>query len=295
MIEPSFAKTVAYGLLATISLNLGRGLQKYGVDAIAHPKKILSEKGYPFRFFIWCVGTAGMVASTFLTFAACAYGPVTIVAALSGVGLVALALFSAFVLRESVGRMEIFAMGLILFGTVLAGYFEKWDRIANYGFAQQGGGPILHRNMVVFGLAVLIIGVGMIVYCIRNERRAFGVIFGGVAGICGGTSVFFQKACMIRCGCSDIFADIPSALVNPFFYLFIVTGFLDFLIIQYALTKAKAVTVVPSYQSFYIIVPIVGGMVAYFDRVNLVQFCGLILLLWGVLVLSRFLGRAEEP
>jgi drug/metabolite transporter (DMT)-like permease len=291
MFESSLTKTVVYGLLATVSLNLGRGLQKYGVLSITHPRRIFREPGYPFLFLVWCLGTAGMVASTFLTFAACAYGPVTIVAALSGVGLIALALFSAFVLKETIGRRELLAIGLILLGTVLAGYFDRWERIANYGLPAKNGELIAWRNLVLFSLAVVALSMGMAVYSLRRHQRAFGAIFGGIAGICGGISVFFQKASLIYCGCADIFADVAAAVRNPYFHLFIVSGLLDFFVIQYALSKAKAVTVVPSYQSFYIGVPIVGGLAAYFERVNFIQLVGMVFLLRGVTILSSYLGR----
>jgi drug/metabolite transporter (DMT)-like permease len=291
MTELSLAKTVLYGVLAAISLNLGRGLQKYGVLSITHPRRIFREKGYPWLFFVWCLGTGGMVASTFLTFAACAYGPVTIVAALSGIGLIALALFSAFVLKEPIGRRELQAIGLILFGTVLAGYFEGWERIANYGLPAPPGASIAISHLALFSLAIVALSFGLAAYSIRRNYRAFGAIFGGISGICGGISVFYQKAALIYCGCTDIFADIPAAVRNPYFYLFIVSGLMDFFVMQYALSKAKAVTVVPSYQSFYIAVPIVGGLAAYFERVNLIQIAGIVLLFRGVTILSSYLGR----
>ncbi|MBZ0272627.1 EamA family transporter [bacterium] len=295
------SKTVFYGLSATVCLSLGRGLQKYGVESIAHPARIFREKGYRFRFLVWCAGTAGMVASTFLTFTACAYGPVTIVAALSGVGLVALAIFAAFVLREKIGRAEIQAIALILAGTLLAGYFERWPRFKSYGFTPDTAAAVwpapvssIHLpNLVVFALVAASISIALVFWCVRHGYRGAGVILGGVAGIGGGMSVFFQKACMIRCTCDDIFADIPAALRNPFFYLFIATGLADFAIVQIALAKAKAVTVVPSYQALYIIIPIAGGVAAYYDQGNAIQLAGIALLIWGVVRISGFLGRSE--
>lgn len=54
-----------------------------------------------------------------------------------------------------------------------------------------------------------------------------------------------------------------------------------------------AVTVVPCYQSFYIAIPILGGIVAYYDSINVIQLLGIALLLSGVIRLSIFIGKGE--
>jgi len=49
---------------------------------------------------------------------------------------------------------------------------------------------------------------------------------------------------MLHCACVDLFADVPTVLRNPYFYPFVVFGVLDFVTTQYALKRARAVTVV---------------------------------------------------
>ena len=50
-------------------------------------------------------------------------------------------------------------------------------------------------------------------------------------------------------------------------------------------------TVVPCYQSFYMLVPIVGGMIGYGERLAWPQLFGLAWLLAGVVLVSRYLAR----
>ena len=291
MVEPSLAKAAAYGIASAVSLCLGKGLQKYGVVALTHPRQWFRQKGLWFKLVVWCCGTGGIVASALLLFTALAYGPVTLIAALSGTGLIALALFSAFVLKEKVTREEVIGIGLIVAGTALAGYFEKWERIANYGLTNYSSRPVAVSALVGFSLALAAISAAGTLYSIRNNYKFFGPIFGSISGFCGGISLFYQKGTMMYCGCTEIFADISAVLRNPYFYLFVVTGLGDFAVTQYALTRAKAVTVVPCYQSFYIVIPIIGGLLAYYESVNLIQMTGLALLLWGVMLLSMQLAR----
>jgi uncharacterized membrane protein len=290
MPEQSLIIAGVYGVLSAVSLCLGKGLQKYGVDVIVHPKTMLRRDNL-FKLFVWCLGTSGMVASALLLFTACAYGPITIIAALSGTGLIALALFSTWVLKERIGRSEIAGIILIVAGTALAGYFEKWPGVANVSLAAAPARPFNATTTVLFSLGVVALSLGMAAYSLKNHYRFFGPIFGSISGFCGGISIFYQKGTMIYCRCDAIFADIPAVLRNPFFYPFVITGLLDFLVTQYALTRSKAVTVVPCYQSFYIALPIGGGILAYYESFNVLQLAGVALLLWGVVLVSRYVAR----
>ncbi len=290
MVARSLGLTMWYAILSAISVSLGKGLQKYGVEVLFRPRDLCSGKN-PFKLFVWCLGTAGIVISPFLVFAACAYGPVTIVAACSGTGLVALALFSVVVLKEPIGSGEYLGIGAIIIGTALAGYFEKWERVANFTLHNPFGKQIHVVNMTIVSLAIVVLSICAAAYAVRHMDRFFGVVFGSISGFCGGLSVFFQKAAMIRCNCENIFGDIPAVVRNPFFYLFALTGIADFVVTQYALKKSKAVTVVPCYQSFYIAVPIVGGIAAYYESINVIQIGGMLLLLSGVILLSTHLAK----
>jgi uncharacterized membrane protein len=292
VVEPSLFKAVLYGVLGAVSVCLGKGFQKYGVEFVTGPVRVFREGKY-LKIFMWFLGTAGIVSSAFFMFAACAYGPVSLAAALSGTGLVALALFSAFILREPIGRSEIAGMTAIIIGTVLAGYFDGFKGVGSYGIENPGGGQIHIFNMVVFSLAVAVLSVVSAAWSIKNGYRFFGIVFGCISGFCGGISVFYQKGAMLLCRCSDIFADIPAALRNPYFYLFALTGIGDFLVTQYALTRSKAVTVVPCYQSVYMLVPVVGGIAAYYERFNVIQAAGVALLTGGIILLSVFISRKD--
>ena len=156
----------------------------------------------------------------------------------------------------------------------------------SYGF--------LAMVVLVTFLVTLSVSIAAAAYSIRNNYKSFGIIFGSISGFCGGISVFYQKGAMICCRCEDIFSDIPAVLRNPYFYLFAISGLLDFAVTQYALTRSKAVTVVPCYQSFYIVIPIVGGIGAYYESINMLQVGGILLLMVGVVLLSIYVAK-DQP
>jgi uncharacterized membrane protein len=240
---------------------------------------------------MWLLGTGGMVASAFFMFAACAYGPVSLAAALSGTGLVALWLFSTLVLKEPVGHAELAGIVCIVVGTVFAGWSDLWPVLASYGFDNPAAAPMSLPGLIGFSCVIAALAVGAAAWSVRHQYRWFGVVFGSISGFCGGISIFYQKAAMLHCQCADIFDDVPSALRNPFFYLFALTGVGDFLVTQVALTRAKAVTVVPAYQSWYMLVPAVGGIVSYYERFTLAQAAGVALLGVGIVLVSMFVAK----
>jgi len=289
----SLPKAIAYGVLAALSLSVGKGLQKYGLAFVTQPRQTLRERKHR-EVAAWCTGTAGVVGSAFFVFAACAYGPVSLVAALSGTGLVGLVAFSAWALRERVGKTELAGIALVVTGTLLVGCFDAWPRLPGYGLARRGTGGLHAGNLIVYASGIVAVSLAAAFASVRSGYRAFGLVFGSIAGLCGGLSVFFQKAAMIQCACSDIFADIPSTVRMPYFYLFALTGLGDFAVTQYALTRAKAVTVVPSYQVFNMLVPVVGGVVAYYERLNALQIVGVATLAAGTGLLSVFVGQGER-
>jgi len=292
VVQQSLALAAIYGICGAVSVSLGKGFQKYGVSVLLRPREMFQRRNL-FKLFVWLLGTAGIVSSAFFLFAACAYGPLTIISALSGTGLVALVLFGVLVLKEPFGTNEMLGVAAIIVGTVLAGYFEGSPALANHHLANPSDQHFSVPNVVAMGLGVAALSLAAAAYSWRHGDRYFGVIFGSISGFCGGISLFFQKGSMLFCSCTNIFGDIPAALRNPFFYLFAVTGILDFVVTQYALTRSKAVTVVPCYQSFYIAIPLLGGIVAYYDGINLLQLLGIILLLSGVILLSISIGRGE--
>lgn len=284
----SLPLAILYGTLSAVALCLGKGFQKYGVDSLSQPRLWLTREHGP-RFAMWLLGTGGIVASTFLLFTACAYGPVTLAAALSGTGLVALAIFATVVLGERPSPAELAGIAAIVAGTALTGYFQPASAtVADSGVAVQ---PILVGRLATFSAITIGGSIVGLLYAVYSGSSHAGVVLGSVSGYCGGISVLFQKGAMLHCACDDLFADVPAVLRNPFFYPFVVFGVLDFVTTQIALKRARAVTVVPCYQSFYMLVPIVGGMIGYGERLAWPQLFGLAWLLAGVVLVSRYLAR----
>jgi len=290
----SLPLTVLYGVLGAVAVSLGKGLQKYGVDSLATGMRAFA-RGNRWKLFVWCLGTAGIVSSAFFIFAACAHGPLTIVGALSGTGLVALVLFSTFVLKEPLGNSEKLGIAAIVVGTFIAGYFDGDPRAPSLQLTNFSGTVLDIGHTITLGLCLLGLCFGAAAWSWRRNFARFGLIFGSISGVCGGISVFFQKGAVLYCQCGDVFDDIPAALRNPFFYLFALTGILDFLVTQYALSRAKAVTVVPCYQTFSMLVPMAGGVFACHDALNVPQVAGIALLLCGVVLLSVHIGKEAIP
>jgi uncharacterized membrane protein len=107
---------VFIGGFAYILQYIGKGIQKYAIEGFKEQKTIKTKhSGY------WILGTILTSLFVFVQWIPLVFfhTPMNIIAPLEGIGLISLILFSYFVLKESVGRLEMLGISYIISGTVL--------------------------------------------------------------------------------------------------------------------------------------------------------------------------------
>ena len=101
MLDPEFVSGLALGAAGAVCMNVGKGVQKMKVEVLRHG---LDAFRRPHRrdLGVWALGYA-MTASAgvFYSLALARTDQPSVIAAMTGVGLVALVVFSAVVLRLS--------------------------------------------------------------------------------------------------------------------------------------------------------------------------------------------------
>ena len=107
---------IILGLIATIMLYLGKGIQKFAIEGLKIDKTVKSKHSG-----IWFAGLALTISFMGLQWISLAvfHTPMNIVAPFDGVGLVTLLFFSYFVLKESISKTELLSVLLIIIGTIL--------------------------------------------------------------------------------------------------------------------------------------------------------------------------------
>jgi uncharacterized membrane protein len=212
------------------------------------------------------------VVSFYFSFRALAMVSVSLVAALGGIGLITLAIFSFFVLKEKINRSMVVGMVVIGVGTTVFGLFTKEEA------------PVTINLSGLFLFVVAAIGLSLIIALISVARGYWyaGVMFGTVSGLFGGISMAFQK-CSVASGQVNL-----QLLTNVFFYGSAIATGISFLVTQFALTKGTAITVVPSYYIAMLVLPQIGAMLIFAEYLELIQWVGVALLVLGIVLLTRY-------
>ncbi|MHA1145997.1 MAG: hypothetical protein ACTSRW_14740 [Candidatus Helarchaeota archaeon] len=275
---------VLLGATQAILLNLGKGLQKnafMGEEELSKKKKRINQ-------LLWVFGTILIVISTFVLMQAEIFGYLSVIASMTGLGIMSVTLYSYFILHEKIGKNELIGICLIITGTFIVPLFSGISL----------GVGISYTGMLFY--AIILIAICFIIGLIstRQKKSIFGISFGIISGIVGGLSVVFQYSAMRFIPGEDLFTNFGIVILlfpaNLFFLFFVIGGALEFLITQYAFTNGRAVEVVPANQSFFIIVPIIGGIIIFGEIFNAFQIFGSILVIIGVILCTAFKESVED-
>ena len=297
MSKLSYALAIFLGLLAYSVLNIGLVLEKKGADSlplIENTSALQNVKNF-FGSRVWLVGFILTNVQWFIYFAAVALAPLILIAPLMGFGLIVLAIFSRYYLKESIARVEIMSMGAIIGGIVLIGAtaIEESPRTIEQMWGLFGQ---------PFALIYLLgIGVAAGILCIYSARSNFklgAIIFGFAAGVGAGVGATFTK------GASPGFSDIIGAAGNIIWWVMILLmllgNVLSLILLQVGFQKGKAVIVGPLFAVLGMILPVFAGVIIFGewgeqDLLNIaVQIIGLIVIIIGITILSFYSEKKKQ-
>ena len=256
---------VVLAILSFSLKNVGYALQKKGVDRIRASR---AGKRQRIRDYLtnatWLIGQLFPFAGMALLIAAYAFGPISTLMPLMGVGLIVLALFCRFYLKETIRPLEWLAIGLTVIGLALV----------NYPAGGIGGPPVLELSdmaenlkrsgSLLFLLIPNLIMAVLLVYSALSSWRHSGSLFGVGAGIVGGTALIFQKPMSV--GLRILISGGPvehlgTALLGTF--LMITLSFFAIAFANIGYNHGRGVLVAPLYSVFQMLFPTVGGMIIY--------------------------------
>jgi uncharacterized membrane protein len=262
-------------------LNISQATQKIGLGLYQTDKL----KGA----LLWSGATGCTSVSVFIVLYAVSLGSVTVVGAMAGTGLASLAVFSAFVMKEKITFREIAGIGIILGAAALIGVFSR----------ETSPGDVDRTALFLFlGVVPSVYAAAWLVF----RRKAFvGLIVGGFAGALGGLVPLFQKVSTTEVGRAASLAaaraqadpnrspwihKVMEILLNPYALVWIVLSIFSMLVLQFSYKSDRAIRIVPVFSSNYIVIPILGGVICFTERLHVLQWVGVSLILVGVLVLT---------
>lgn len=279
--------TILWGILlgtfASCTMNLGKAMQKHGLEAFEYKKKIEGKKRAK-KGVLWGLGAAEpgirwvlfkMLALSFIGAKASEYS------SMAGIGLVVLLIYSYKLLKEPIGKPEIAGSSLIMVGSVMfiisslfQGESDPVDKIYWSGFT---------ASFITIG----ILFATSILFTLKTKKM-WGIIWGIIAGSCAGIDNVITS--MGKIGNPEELG-MAGALVNAFTYIAIPFAIGAFLLTNVGYSRGKAITVVPAYNSFYMIVPILLDLTIFGIVPLPFQIVGLALSVVGVILVTGFKKR----
>jgi drug/metabolite transporter (DMT)-like permease len=263
---------VVLGALGSLTLNIGKGIQKWKVDVLKHKLKALQPQ-HRKEFLIWLTGvmvtvTAGPLYSVSFKFA----DQPSLITSLGGIGLIGVLIFSKIVLNEHLNRIKIFGAFLIVVGTVMVNYFVT-----------KSSDVVTFENSVFIKLVIaytvffsFLTVLSLLFRPIAGRAMALG------AGTCLGTSMILADVALVSSG-----GDLFTQFLGVYIYIAIIAGNCAFVLTQFALMKEDGSVVIPIIHSMVIIISIVMEYMLYSSILKSIQLVGVAVIIIGVFLLTK--------
>lgn len=248
-------------------LNLGQAGQKIGLGMRAERPVA--------GWTLWVGATLATSVSFGLVFVAISRGAVSLVGAMAGTGLVSLALFGRFVMKEELRPRHIAALAGIVGGAAVIALLDVPDEGATdqsllYGLL--GGGTVAYVAVWAF---------------IRRGPIA-GALLGGLAGFLGAYSQLFQELSTASLPWDDgVGAVVATVVTSPITAIWVGLSLVSMVIAQFSYKHGDATQIIPVFTGNFIIVPVVGGVIVFGETLGPFQWVGVIAILAGSIVLGR--------
>jgi drug/metabolite transporter (DMT)-like permease len=249
-------------------------LQKANIDFIGHRGQ--RDQAYRRHRVGWLLGfLLTNLAPPFSFVALLGLAP-NVVAGVAGANVAFTSLFSALILRESLGRRSLFAGGVLLFAIVLAGL---------RGSGSRGPGSA--------GLAALCfalpLALGLLGLLVRRRRRGPGlaVLLGALAGSLGGY-MLLPLAFLGGLGPRPL-----DWLLSPWLWLYLACGLGSLALLQLAYKDGAMNRVGPAYYGLQVLWPALASIPVFGLPVDGLQLLAFALIGLCVVVVAGAGGEGE--
>jgi uncharacterized membrane protein len=267
---------ITIALIGTFTLNIGFLFQK------SEASDLPSFSNQPLKDAIksvldckkWLFGTTLTSTGWLLFLIAVTLAPLSVIAPLNNVGVLILAIFAMVYLNESLQVFEWGGFIAILIGVIFIPLFS----------------PPVSESQLSYDTLVLIILTGLLILLLlffKVAQTAWfptknGSILGIASGITAGLGAVYTKVLSV------VFDDL-SALILVLL-LIILFQLLSFITLQSAFKEERATIIVPLFNSFSTLSPILFGIGVFGEIVPPGQLLGILLIVIGSSLLFQYSG-----
>ncbi|MHA1368949.1 MAG: hypothetical protein ACTSRA_04420 [Promethearchaeota archaeon] len=266
---------ILLGVLASVILFVGKGIQRMGAETLGKDilKKFKTDPAERKKIMKWLLGTIMVTLSTVIQFAAQMFlDRSSTYVALGGIGILALIIFAYFTLDEHLKPLQLVGISAIIMGTILLGF--------NYEYSEM---VITHENQGFWFFTMIIITFGFgLVIGIWSVKRGTALLFGLLVGI-----FLAYGAIALQFSINTGSHTLSTSLANWWFLVSLIVGQGSFWVTQYSFKKGcDASIVVPSANSFQIIIPFLLDGLVYDAPINQFQVFAFVFNVLGIILLA---------
>ncbi len=265
---------ILIALIGTCSLNIGFLLQKSEASDLPSIKgqKILETMTLVLKCRKWLFGTLLTSTGWILFLIAISLAPLSVIAPLNNAGVLVLVLFAILYLNEKLSLYEWIGLAAIILGVILIPIFSYTDTLET---------PTFDTSLVLM-ITFLIIICLSILGILQNKLAPAksGAFLGFASGITGGLGAVATKVLSL------VYNDVFSLIFV--FSWFLIFQLLSFLTLQTAFQRERATVVVPLFNSFSTLLPVLFGVLAFYETIPIGQMIGIFLIVAGASALFQF-------
>lgn len=276
MSEVNLPIAIVFAILYTLTLNISKGIQKYGIGGLSVEtiKKWREKPELKKNFIIWLIGSIGTAIAALFQLSAQPYTPnASFVPAFSGIGLMGLVIFSHFLLNEKAKIPEIVGTIIIIIATLIFGLVAE----------DKPSVEVDYLNLILIFIIPIVILFGIAYISGKNDHRGHAIIWGTIAGICAGFSIALSHTAAIE-GEREFLGMVIT--FNMLFSLITAQG--SFWFTQVGFKHGHATSVVTMYSTLSLAVPILIDFFVLDYVIPGLQLIMMVVIGIGVVLLTAF-------
>ncbi len=271
---------IIIALFGTSALNVGFLFQK---SDISHLPSFSDQSVMQFLKLLlnckkWLFGSFLTSTGWLLFLLAVSLAPLSVIAPLNNVGVVILAIFAVVYLNESLRVYEWVGFAVILIGVIFIPLFSSLPT----------ENLILYDEIMLVSLTVLFL-VGLFLFKATQTTwfpTKSGSVLGIASGITAGLGTTYTKLLSL------VLDEIVTVII--IFLIIIVFQILSFISLQTAFREERATVVVPLFNSFSALLPIIFGVGVFYEVVPLGQLLGILMIVVGSSLLFQYSGKTTH-
>ncbi len=286
--------SIIAGLLSFSSYNIGFALEKEAINSLEQKKR---EKFFPMIIELitklkWLFGLFLTIISIVFYYIALLWAPITAIAPLTGFGLLVLAIYAHYKVKERFSKKDILSFILVIIGISFSAFISaKHTTVLLYN--QWQSFTFSTKSMILLGLFAFLELIFYVIakfYSFKDDRK-ITLYYSLFAGLAAGIQTLVIKALTVLINTKN---NVPLYFlqVTIIIVLFLITSIISTFALQAAFNSGKVSTSMSIYNGLAMIIPIIYSVISYdeWNSINLLLKAVLILAILMVLIAIIFLS-----